>query len=60
MVHDGRCRPGKRKRKKERERNREKGSESWLDGVTVVGKCVSKTNKEMTKSHKKIMLRNST
>lgn len=43
---------------RDRETNREKGSESWLDGVTVVGKYVSKTNEEMTKSHK-IMQRNS-
>ena len=48
-----------REREKDREKQR-KGSESWLDGVTVVGKYVSKTNKKMTKSHKKIMLRNST
>lgn len=42
--------------KKEREKQKE-GSESWEDGVTVVGKYVFNTNKEMTGSHKRIMLR---
>lgn len=33
------------------------GSDSWVDGVTVVGKYVFRTEKKMTGSHVKIMLR---